>query len=126
MRQYGQAATWSRWVPVSTPTARVAGLMSAPQAVSLSARPAARMFNAALRPRSMTTPHTEHVLLIGNHDNVRGSRRCPLRRWSTGIGSLAEHAPRWARRGTCDVDHSYIDDGHGISALPPVLAPVNG
>src|SRR5207237_878135 len=41
-----------RWVPASAPTATMSGLTPVPQAFSLSARPAARMFLAAFTSRS--------------------------------------------------------------------------
>ena len=50
-----------RWVPASSGTATAGGgLTSPPQAFSLSARPAARMFRAAFTSRSCTAPHAAH------------------------------------------------------------------
>lgn len=50
-----------RWVPASPGTAAITGgLTLPPQAFSLSARPAARMFRAAFTSRSWTVPHAAH------------------------------------------------------------------
>lgn len=80
-----------RWVPASAATAGASpGLTSPPQAFSLSARPAARMFFAALTSRSWTapqpahcqartpsglgpslTPHAEHTCEVGSNRPIR-------------------------------------------------------
>ena len=83
-----------RWVPASPRCADIAaGLTLAPQAFSLSARPAARIFLAALWSRSWTephpqvhartfsgflsptVPHVEHILVDGNHRSIRWNVR---------------------------------------------------
>jgi len=114
-----------RRVPVSAATAGAGpGLTSPPQAFSLSARPAARMFFAALTSRSCTTPqpvhchtrtrsalgpflnpHAEQTCVVGSHRPMRRIRdrsKPPFPR-SASAAATSQHRPR-------TLPYAYVSD----------------